>query len=321
MLLSDISVRRPVFAAVINLIVIAFGLASFSKVPLREYPDVDPPIVSIDTRYKGAAANVIETRITKLIEDRIAGIEGVKSISSSSTDGRSRISVEFTIQRDVDNAANDIRDRISGLLDNLPLDAEPPEVEKADANDDVIMWLNFEGQDMSMMDLTDYARRYLVDQFSVIDGVARVRVGGAQEKSMRIWLDRNALAARNLTVQDVERKLRVENVELPAGTIESKMRDFVVRVDRHFQKASDFESLILKRDPQSGTIRLKDVARIEVAPAERRSLLRGNGLPMVGIGIIKQSKANTINVARKASEKMREINKTLPPPHENKAKL
>jgi multidrug efflux pump len=222
MLLSDISVKRPVFAAVMSLLLIAFGVISFTKIPLREYPDIDPPVISIDTSYPGAAANIVETRVTELIEERIAGVEGIKSINSTSQDGRSQITIEFNIDRDIEAAANDIRDRVSRIADNLPEEADPPEVQKSNSDDDVILWLNLNGEGMSVMELTDYARRYLVDRFSAVDGVARVRIGGAKDKSMRIWLDRNKLAARNLTANDIEDVLRSENLELPAGQVQCK---------------------------------------------------------------------------------------------------
>ncbi len=312
MWLSDTSVRRPVLAVVVNLLIIAFGLVSFGKLPLREYPDIDPPVVSIDTNYRGASASVVETRVTELIEDRVAGVEGVKTISSSSSDGRSRITIEFDIDRNIDDAANDLRDRVSGILDNLPEEADPPEIEKSDSNDDVIMWLNLAGEGMSIMELSDYARRYLQDRFSALDGVARVRVGGGQEIAMRIWLDRDALAARNLTAEDVETALRSENVELPAGSIESSMRDFTVRMERSYQTIEEFKNLVIKRGADGYLVRLGDVADVEIGAVESRSTLRGNGVPMVGVGIIKQSQANTIEVARLAKEEMARVNKTLP---------
>lgn len=186
MLLSDISVKRPVFASVISLVLIIFGIIAFDRLSLREYPDIDAPIVSIDTRYAGASASIVETRITQIIEDRIAGVEGIRFINSSSSDGRSRISVEFSVDQDIDVAANDIRDRISGVLDNLPDEADPPEVEKADSNDDVIIWLNLAGENMTVPELSDYADRYLVDRFSAVDGVARVRVGGSRNYALRV---------------------------------------------------------------------------------------------------------------------------------------
>lgn len=312
MWISDTSVKRPVFASVINLLVIAFGIIAFTKLPLREYPDIDPPIVSIQTTYPGAASNVVETRITQLIEDRISGIEGLKSISSSSQDGRSDITVEFEISRNVDDAANDIRDRVSGILDDLPVEADPPDIQKANANEEVVMWLNLSGEGMDIMELTDYAKRYVEDRFSALDGVARVRIGGAQERSMRIWLNRNALAARKLTVADVEQTLRAENVELPAGSLESQTRDFTVRVQRSYRTVDDFRNLVLAQGSEGYLVKLGDVARVEIGAVEERSTLRGNGLPMVGIGITKQSKANTLSVARLAKEEMQRVNETLP---------
>ena len=222
MILSDLSITRPVLAAVMSLLLIAFGLVSFDRLPLREYPDIDPPVVSVETLYPGAAANVIETRITELIEDRISGVEGIRFIESSSEDGRSVINVEFDIGRDIDGAANDIRDRVASILDDLPEEADPPEIQKVDSNEEVIMWLNLVSDRMSVPELTDYADRYLVDRFSVLDGVARVRVGGGQVYAMRIWLDRQRLAARGVTVWAI----RVEQGE--AGLSER------IACDKHF---------------------------------------------------------------------------------------
>jgi multidrug efflux pump len=312
MILSDVSVTRPVLAAVLSLLLIAFGLVSFERLPLREYPDIDPPVVSIETIYPGAAASVVETRITELIEDRIAGVEGIRFISSRSEDGRSDISVEFEVGRDVDAAANDIRDRVSAVLDDLPVEADPPEIRKVDSNEEVIMWLNLVSDRMSVPELTDYADRYLVDRFSVLDGVARVRIGGGQVYAMRVWLDRRALAARGLTVADVETALRAENLELPAGSIDSEDRQLTVRVQRSFTTPDDFARLVLARGADGYLVRLGDVARVERTAAEDRLFFRGNGIPMVGIGIIKQSTANTLAVARAAKAEMNRINPALP---------
>ncbi len=313
MILSDVSVTRPVFASVMSLLLIAFGLVSFERLPLREYPDIDPPIVTVDTSYPGAAASVVENRITELIEDRISGIEGIRFIASSSEDGRSRITVEFNINRDIDAAANDIRDRVSAILDDLPDEADPPDIQKEDSNEDVIMWLNLAGDGMSIPELTDYASRYLVDRFSVLDGVARVRIGGGQVYAMRIWLDRRELAARNLTVADVESALRAANLELPAGSIDSDNRQFTVRTQRTFLTADDFAQLVLARGDDGYLVRLGDVARVVRGTAEDRLFFRGNGVPMVGIGITKQSTANTLAVAQAAKAEMARINGTLPP--------
>ena len=312
MKLSDISVTRPVLASVLSLLLVAFGLVAFDRLPLREYPDIDPPVVSIETIYPGAAANVVETRITQLIEDRIAGVEGIRTIESISEDGRSAVTVQFDVGRDIDGAANDIRDRVSGVLDQLPVEAEPPDIQKVDSNEDVIMWLNLVSDRMSVPELTDYARRYLVDRFSVLDGVARVRVGGNQVYAMRVWLDRGALAARGLTVSDVEDALRAENLELPAGSVESIDRQFTVRLERSFLDADDFARLVLARGADGYLVRLGDVARVERGTEEDRTFFRGNGVPMVGLGIIKQSTANTIAVADAAKAEMARINPGLP---------
>ncbi|EGV18726.1 efflux RND transporter permease subunit [Thiocapsa marina] len=312
MILSDISVTRPVLATVLSLLLVAFGLVAFDRLPLREYPDIDPPVVSIETVYPGAAANVVETRITQLIEDRIAGVEGIRTVESVSEDGRSAITIEFNIDRDIDGAANDIRDRVSAVLDQLPVEAEPPEIQKVDSNEDVIMWLNLVSDRMSVPELSDYARRYLVDRFSVLDGVARIRVGGNQVYAMRVWLDRTEMAARRLTVTDVENALRAENLELPAGGIESVDRQFSVRTSRAFNNADDFAGLVLKQGADGYLVRLGDVARVERGTEENRTFFRGNGVPMVGIGVIKQSTANTVAVADAAKAEAARINPTLP---------
>ncbi|MEQ8653558.1 MAG: efflux RND transporter permease subunit [Kiloniellales bacterium] len=312
MWLSDTSITRPVFAAVLSILLVAFGLVAYDRLPLREYPDIDPPIVSVEIRYPGASASVVESRITELVEGRIAGIEGIKTISSSSSDGRSDVTIEFKVSRDIDAAANDVRDRISAILDNLPAEADPPEIQKVDSNQDVIMWLNLASDQLSVPELTDYAERYLVDRFSIIDGVARVRVGGAQGYAMRIWLDRQALAARGLTANDVEEALRAENVELPAGSIESRATQFGVRIERSFRTAEDFAGLVLARGADGYLVRLRDVGTVELGTVEDRSFFRGNEVPMVGIGIIKQSTANTVEVARLAKEEAARLNKTLP---------
>jgi len=311
-ILSDISVKRPVLAAVMSILLVAFGLLAFDRLPLREFPNIDPPVVSIDTVYRGASADVVESRITRIIEDRIAGVEGIRFIESSSEDGRSRIDVEFSVDRDIDGAANDIRDRVSGVLDNLPQEAEPPDIQKASSDDDVIMWLNLASDRLTVPALTDYAERYLVDRFSVLDGVARVRVGGRLNYAMRIWLDRSKMAARNLTVSDVEQALRAENIEIPAGSIDSKERQFTVRIERTFRSAEDFSSLVVSKGSSGYLTRLGDIARVEKTAEEERLFFRGNGVPMVGIGIIKQSTANTLAVARAAKAERERINPTLP---------
>lgn len=312
MKLSDISIKRPVFASVISLLLIAFGLVAFDRLTLREYPNIDPPVVSIRTVYPGAAASIVETRITKVLEDRISGVEGIRFIESSAENGISNIVVQFDTGHDMDSAANDIRDRVNGALDNLPDEADPPEVQKVSSDEDVILWFNLTGENMTIPELTDYAQRYLVDRFSVIDGIARVRIGGEQRYAMRVWLDRRELAARNLTVNDVESALRAENVELPAGSIESLERQFTVRMARTYRTVDQFNQLVVKRGDDGHLIRLGDISKVERGTEEDRNLFRGNGVTQVGIGIVKQSTANTIDVARGSKAERDKINEILP---------
>ncbi|MED5526582.1 MAG: efflux RND transporter permease subunit [Pseudomonadota bacterium] len=312
MMLTDMSVRRPVVASVLSLLLVIFGIVAFGKLPLREYPSIDPPLVNIQTSYRGASAAVVESRITQILEDRVSGIEGIRNITSSSQDGSSNITIEFDISRDIDAATNDVRDKISGALNNLPEEADPPEVSKAGSDDETVMWLNLSSDRMTVRELSDYADRYLVDKFSVLNGVARVRIGGEQRTAMRIWLDRQALAARNLTVTDVESALRSQNVELPAGDLEAQDRQFTVRLQRQYEKQEDFANLVIGRGSDGYLVKLSDVARVEESTDETRKLFRGNGENMVGLGIGKTSTANTLEVARDAHKLVASLNKTLP---------
>ncbi len=312
MMLSDVSVKRPVFAAVLSVLLVIAGIVGFMQLPVREYPAIDPPIVSVDVRYPGAAAAVVESQITQLIEDRIAGIEGIDTIRSSSSDGQSSVSIEFSPSRDVDSAANDVRDRVSGALDNLPEEADPPEVNKVDADARPIMWLNLTGEGRDPLWLADYVDRVLVDRFSSIDGVARVRGGGSQRPAIRVWLDRQSLAAYRLTPADIEAALRRENVELPAGRVESDDLNLTVRVSRAYRDVDDFRGLVLRRGEDGSQLRLGDVARVELGPEDVYDYFRSNGVPGVGIGIVRQSGANTLAVANDVKERAAEVTKLLP---------
>jgi multidrug efflux pump len=311
-LLSDLSVKRPILAIVCSALLIAFGLLSFDRLPLREYPDIDPPVLNVITTYPGASAAVVENKITEQIEDRLAGLEGIKTMTSQSQDGRSSIVLEFELDRDIDNAANDVRDRVARVLNQLPDEADPPEVRKSESDEQVIYWVHLAAQGMDALELTDYVRRYLEDRFSVLSGVARIRITGSQVYAMRIWLDRNALVARQLTVADVEAVIRAQNIELPAGTLKSLERDFIVRIERSYVSPDDFRNMVIKRGDDGYLIRLGDVARVELASAEHRSLFRGNGESMVGIGIVKQSTANALAVSRLVRQEIDRSNRQLP---------
>lgn len=312
MLLSDVSVKRPVFASVVNLLLLVFGVVAITFLSLREYPDIDPPIVSVNTSYPGASAEIIETRITQVLEERISGIEGIKNVTSSSRNGRSSITIEFNLNRDIDAASNDVRERISRALNNLPDQAFPPEVAKSNSDENAIMWFNLRSTNLNTMELTDYADRFVIDRLSVADGVARVILGGGRTYAMKVWLDRNALAARGVTISDVERVIRAENVELPAGRVESQDRDFDVRVARSFLSPEDFANLTVAAGDDGYLIKLSDVAQVELAAEDDETDFRGDGVNMIGLGIVKQSKANTLDVALSAREAISRIEKTLP---------
>ncbi len=312
MKLSDISIKRPVLAVVMSLLLIVLGVMSFMRLTLRELPNIDPPVVSVEVNYPGASAAVVETRITQILEDALAGIEGIETIESRSQNGSSQITIEFKLTRDIEAAANDVRDKISRVVDRMPDEADPPEVQKVEADADVILWLNMRSTKMDTLQLTDYAERYIVDQLSALDGAAQVRISGAQRYAMRIWLDRGAMAARGVTAADVEAALRRENVELPAGRIESDTRDFTLRVERGYMTAEQFAQMPLVKGEDGYVVRVGDVAKAELTTAERRAYFRSNGQPNIGLGIVKTSTANALDVARAARAAADRIRPTLP---------
>lgn len=341
MMLSDLAVRRPVFAAVAAIVLCVIGAAAFFFLPVRELPDVDPPIVSVSTSYAGASAEVIESRITEPIEQQIAGIQGVERINSSSRDGRSNVSIEFSLDRNIDDAANDVRDRVSRVVGRLPDQAQPPEVSKADTDSQPIMILFLRSTTMNRLELTDYADRYLIDRLATVPGVAQVQIYGEQRYAMRIWLDAAALAARGLTVNDVETALTTQNVELPAGQLESGQKDYTVRVARTYARAEDFRQLPIGTRGSGGVAvaqtgaassatalpsgasgaiqgqsayvtRLGDIARIEEAPAEDRRLFRGNGQDQIGLAVTRQAQSNDLAISRGVEEMLEQVRPSLP---------
>ncbi len=312
MKISELSVKRPVFAAVISLMLVILGVLSAARLPVRELPDVEAPIVSIDTNYLGAAADVVETKITQVIEERVAGLEGITKITSQSTDGRSSINIEFDPSRDVDEAANDVRDRVARVADDLPLEADPPEVGKVDFGADPIIWLSLSSDTMNVLELTDFAERELIDRFSVLPGVARVRMGGARRYAMRVWLDREALAARQLTVADIEASLRRENVQLPAGRLESSQRELTLRTETGLNTETEFRELVIGRGAGGYLVRLGEVADVRLAAENERSISRTNGVPGISIGIEQISKANTLEVARAVRAERERVIPDLP---------
>ncbi|PAY01443.1 multidrug transporter AcrB [Pseudoalteromonas sp. HM-SA03] len=312
MRITDTAVKRPIFAIVINLLLLTFGLVAFTMLPLREYPHIETPIVSVSTNYTGASAEVVETKITQVLENRISGIEGIKSINSSSRNGSSNITIEFNIDRDIDAAANDVRERVSRALDRLPEQVRPPEVSKSNSDESPIAWFVLNSETMDTLQLSDYAQRFIVDRLAVVDGVSNVRIGGERQYAMKIWLDRKAMAARGITSSDIEQVLRRENVELPAGEIESVDRDFSVRIARSYKTQEDFDNLVIKRGEQGYLVRLGEVAQVVLEAADDESTFRGNGKNMIGLGVVKQAKANTLEVVDNARKELEKIKRNLP---------
>jgi multidrug efflux pump len=311
MVLSDVSIKRPVFATVISLTVLVLGLAAFLKLPVREYPAIDPPIVSVTTVYKGASNEVMESRITELIESAVSGIEGVRTLTSQSREERSQVNIEFRIDRDVDAAAADVRDRVARIRARLPEAADDPVVAKVDSDARSIMFFSLSSDRMTQMELTDYARRNLVDKLSIVPGVAQVQISGERRYSMRIWLDRQALAARQLTVEDVEQAIRRQNIELPSGRIESTQRELTVKTDSRLSTPEEFRNIVIQT--RGGyQLRLGEVARVEVGPEDERSEMRTNGRTAVGLGILRQSTANTLTVADGAKAELERLSASMP---------
>ncbi|MCK2148555.1 efflux RND transporter permease subunit [Marinobacter alexandrii] len=312
MILSDVSIKRPVFATVISLLIVVFGLAALLGLPVREYPDIDPPVVSISTDYTGAAAEVVDTQITQVIEGAISGIEGIRSIESSTEQGESRTSIEFSTDRDVDIAANDVRDAVSRVANQLPEEADPSVVRKADSDARPMMWVTLRSDVWDSAELSDFADRTLADRLSVLEGVADVFIGGERRYAIRVWLDRERLAARDITVAEVEAALRANNVELPAGSVDSSTRNFTVRAEGRVSTVEDFQRLVIRRNGND-LLRLGEVANVQMGVESDVGRLRANGQTAIGMGIIRQSKANTVAVSDAVQAELENIRETLPP--------
>ncbi len=312
MFLTDLSIKRPVFATVLSLVLVIFGIVTFGKIPLRELPDVETAKVSVRVDYKGSSASIVDSQITQKIEDRVGGTPGVITLESKSQDGRSTINLEFDLGIDLDTAINDVRDRMARIVDDLPDQAEPPEIYKASASRTTTMWLAFQSSVMSDLELTDYASRYLKDIFANVPGVGQIRLGGERELSLRIWLNPIAMAARNITVEELENTLRQQNVDFPAGKVESKSMDLIIKIEKAYVKIEEYKNLVLKRNLDGSLVKLRDVAKLEFGALNSSTLFKGNGNQIVGIGIYQQSTANTIKVAKLIKEKIKKIQPGLP---------
>jgi multidrug efflux pump len=312
MTLSDIAVRRPMVAFVASALIIVFGILGLRDLPLRDLPDVDRPVVSISADFPGANAEVVENRVTEPLEAQLSGIDGVEEISSRSRDGSSRITLTFSLSRDLEAAANDVRDAVSQARRLIPADVEEVRVNKQDSDARPFMWYNLMSETMTAEELTDYANRFLLDRLTIIDGVTNVRIGGNRRYAMRIWLDPSAMAARQVTAADIENAIRSENIEVPGGSLETAGAQITVRVERLFSDPESFARLPVRTLSDGQVIRLAEVAEVELSAEEPRALFRGNQQNMIGLGFIRQSQSNAVEVASAIHVEMERIRAQLP---------
>ncbi|MEG0821703.1 MAG: efflux RND transporter permease subunit [Burkholderiaceae bacterium] len=311
MSLSEICIRRPVFATVLSLLILLVGLVSYQRLAVREYPKIDEPVVTVETRYAGAAAEIIESQVTKPLEDSIAGIEGVDILTSISRAEQSQITVRFKLAREADGAAADVRDRVSRVRQKLPADADEPVIAKVEADANPIIWLAFTSDKVNTLAVSDYANRIVKPRLQTLPGVADVRVFGERRYAMRVFLDRDRLAAFRLTPADIEDAVRRQNVEIPAGRIESREREFNVVSQTDLATPEQFGDIIV-RNAGGTNVRLRDVADVFVAPVSERAIVRYNGQPAVSLGLIRQATANPLDIARAVKTELPRIEASLP---------
>ncbi len=309
--LSTISINRPVLAIVMSLVIILFGMIGFSYLGVREFPSVDPPVITVSTSYTGANADVMESQITEPLEDVVNGIAGIRTITSVSREGRSSITVEFELGVDLEAAANDVRDKVSGAIRNLPPDVDPPEVSKADADSRPIIYLTVMSEGRDLLDLSRIAQIYYKERLQTIPGISSVGIWGERKYSMRLWMDPIKLASYKLTPFDVLQATNRENVELPSGRVEGQNTELTVRTMGRLNSVEDFNRLIVKEDGNQ-VVRFQDIGRAELYPENDRTLLRRDGVPGVAIAIIAQPGANNIEISDRLYEKLDQIQKDLP---------
>lgn len=314
MKISEVCIRRPVFATVLSLMVLLVGLMSYSRLTVREYPNIDEPVVTVDTTYRGASAEIVESQVTKPLEDSLAGIEGVDVLSSISRQERSQITVRFRVERDADSAAADVRDRVSRVRRRLPDDIDEPVIAKVEADANPIIWVAFSSDRHSDLEMSDFASRVVKPRLQTLPGAADARVFGERRYSMRIWVDRDRLAAYGLTAQDVEDAIRRQNVELPAGRIESRQREFAVVAQTDLAEPGQFEDVVVRAPTTADgyPVRIRDIGRVEVAPENERTSVRFMGRLSVSLGLIKQSTANPLDLKRGLDEMLPVLQAELP---------
>lgn len=309
--LSELCIRRPVFATVLSLLMLLVGIVSYERLTVREYPSIDEPVVSVVTQYPGASASIIESQVTQVLEGSIAGIEGIDVLESTSRAESSRITVRFRLEVDPNVAASDVRDRVSRVRQRLPGEISEPVISKVEADAQPVVFVVFRSERVSALALTDYVDRNIVDRFKNVNGVADVQILGERRYAMRIWIERERLASLGLTVQDVEDSLESQNVEIPAGRIESSDREFTVLSKTSINSADEFEKLIVKR-ANGALVRLGEVARVELGAVDERRASRFNGESAIVVGIIKQAVANPLDVSKGVHALLPDINADLP---------
>ena len=309
--ISEVTVNRPVFAAVLSLFVILIGLASYDKLTIREYPDIDRPVVTVTTIYTGASSKILERDVTEIIEDSLSGISGIREITSESRDELSKIRVEFTLETNLDTAANDVRDKVSRIAALLPDDADNPRIAKSDSDARAIMWIGFSSDILTSIQLNDYLDRNIVDRLSIQPGVASITIGGERKYSIRIWMDPEQIASRQLTIVDVIRAIKNENIERGAGRFESSEREVGLKLDSKLKTLDEYSKIVIRHFGDS-KILLSDVAKIEIGPESERGFLRANKKSAIGLGIVRQTKSNVLDVANNIKDELELIRPSLP---------
>ena len=309
--ISEITVRRPVLAIVISLFLVLVGIVAYDKLTIREYPDIDKPVVTVNTVYRGASAEIIERDITQILEDSLAGISDIKEITSESRNELSKIRIEFNLSRDMDSAANDVRDKIARVVAILPDDADQPRVEKADTDARAIIWIGFTSNQLDSIQLNDYLDRNIVDRLSILPGVASITVGGERKYAIRIWLDPDKMSARGITVDDILSAINRENIEKPAGRLDSVEREISIQVKSKLTNINMFKEIVIK-DYVDKKVRLGDVAEIVIGAETERGFLRANKKNAIGLGIVRQTKSNVLKVANAVKNELKLIQPTLP---------
>ncbi|MEX2590244.1 MAG: efflux RND transporter permease subunit, partial [Chitinophagales bacterium] len=311
MSLSSLSISRPVMATVFSIVIVLFGIIGLTYLGVREYPSVDPPEITVTTNYVGANADIIESQITEPLEEAINGISGVRTLTSTSRDGRSTIKVEFDLEVDLETAANDVRDKVSGAVRNIPEDADPPIVSKADADSSPIIFLNIKSEKRSLLELTDIADRTFKERLQTINGVSEIRIWGSKKYAMRLWLDPQKMAANDVTARDVQIALEEQNLELPSGSVEGDNIELTVRTLGRLTTTEEFNNMII-RESDNRTVYFKDIGKAELGPEELRTILKRDNIPMVGNAIIPQPGSNHIEIADEFYVRLEQIKKNLP---------